>query len=562
MTPLSRRAYTGPRRNSSDERTRAKHGRNIAQARYGVGVTSLPQEFDLIVVGGGPAGSAAAAVAARGGARVLLLEAAAHPRPKVGESLLPGIVPVLEAMGCLAEVEAAGFQAKTGATHWGFGPRPWDLWLRDTDEFEGSWFVDRARFDALLFDAARSAGAVVRENAPARAAIEDKGRVVGVRFRGGEARARFVLDASGSAAKIAGPRSERSTIEGLRHRAHYAYWKSKGRLPAPRQEQGLFLGLETAWAWCFPVEEDVRSVGLVELEDSPPLDYESTVRASALAAILGEDAELLGAVQHARDWSYRCAPVTGAGWFAAGDAAGFIDPVLSTGVLLAMHSGWHVARCVLQVLGGELREEDATKNYAEHHSEMFGDLLRIVRFYYQQNQDRDAVFWESKRILTEHFELKPQKAFLILTSGLVRNLAFRESKTRVTESRLASALGEASTLDTHDPEELSFVCVHLEHQPSDDAAAQLYLLIEARDSAAPSLFRTKSYDINCLAPRYNNDPISVPSLEAPLRALHEKLSATDEGATLGEWWRTSRTKVAAALDELPPTIEVRRVFGE
>lgn len=527
-----------------------------------MGVTSKPEQFDLIVVGGGPAGSAAAAVAARGGARVLLLEATKHPRPKVGESMLPGIVPVLEAMGCLDDVEAAGFQPKTGATHWGFGPRRWDLWFRDTDEFEGAWFVDRARFDAILFDAARAAGAVVRENAPVIETVEDGGRVAGVRFRGGEARARFVLDASGSAAKIAGPRSERTTIEGLRHRAHYAYWKSDGRLPTPREEQALFVGLDASWAWCFPLAGNVRSVGLVELEDSPPLDYERVIRSSPVASILGADAELIGPVHHARDWSYRCEPVAGGGWFAAGDAAGFIDPLLSTGVFLAMHSGWHVARCVLDVLSGDISEEDATTSYAQHHREMFDDLLRIVRFYYQQNRARDAVFWESKRILNEHFALKPQKAFMILTSGLVRNLAFSESKSRATESRLANALGDASTLDTHDPDDLGFVCIHLEHRPEGDPPAQLYLLIEGRNNAAPSLFRTPSFDINCLAPRYENDPISVPKLEGPLRALHETLSATDEGASLGAWWRASRERVATALEALPPSIHVRRVFGE
>lgn len=527
-----------------------------------MGVTFEREHFDLIVVGGGPAGSAAAAVAARSGARVLLLEAAKHPRPKVGESLLPGIVPVLDAMGCLEAVEAAGFQPKTGATHWGFGPRPWDLWLRDTDEFEGSWFVDRARFDSILFEAAKNAGADVREEAPVMETLEERGRVAGVRFRGGEARARFVLDASGSAAKVAGPRSKRRNIEGLRHRAHYAQWKSRGRLPAPRTEQGLFVGLDTAWAWCFPVGDSLRSVGLVELEESPPLDYESVIRASPLAKVLGEDAELVGAVRHARDWSYRSEPVAGAGWLAAGDAAGFIDPVLSTGVLLAMHSGWHAARCVLQVISGDMSEEEATSTYASHHSEMFGDLLRIVRFYYQQNQDRDAVFWESKKILTERFELKPQKAFMILTSGLVRNLAFGESKARATKSRLEHALGDATELDEHDPDELGFVCVHLEHHPDSGPVAQLYLLIEVRNNAAPSLFRTPSFDINCLAPRYDNDPISVPELETPLRALHEALSATDDGAPLGAWWRTSRGRVAAALDELPPSIQVRRVFGE
>src|SRR5688572_9785 len=123
-----------------------------------------PTQHDLIVVGGGPAGSAAAAIAARAGLDVLLLEADQHPRRHIGESLLPGIIPILDEMGALEDVRNAGFTVKTGATHWNWGiTQEWDLWFRDNDDYDHAWLVERARFDELLFKAAVRAGAVAHE---------------------------------------------------------------------------------------------------------------------------------------------------------------------------------------------------------------------------------------------------------------------------------------------------------------------------------------------------------------------------------------------------------------
>ena len=113
--------------------------------------SEVSEPFDLIVVGGGPAGSTAAAIAALRGLSVLLLEAGRHPRAHVGESLLPGIIPILDEMGALEAVRAAGFRRKTGSTHHGWGQTPrWDLWLRDSEAYDHAWLVERARFDADL----------------------------------------------------------------------------------------------------------------------------------------------------------------------------------------------------------------------------------------------------------------------------------------------------------------------------------------------------------------------------------------------------------------------------
>ncbi len=532
--------------------------------------------WDLIVVGGGPAGTTVAAIAARGGMRVLLLEADVHPRVHVGESLLPGIMPILERMGALAEVEAAGFTPKTGTTHWQWGATPrWDLWFSDTDAYDHAYLVDRARFDEILFTAAAAAGAVTHSHAAARTFLWEGERCVGLRWRArGETEDHEsygpVVDASGQAALLARHLGLRENIAGLQHQASWAHFENAGRLPAPREHQALFVAERDHWLWLFPLTPTRASVGMVRLDpgdareddDSRAARFEAAVQGSPLfSGVLGA-AERVTPVRTQRDWSYRMARVAGPGWLLVGDAAGFIDPVLSTGVFLAMHAGFHAAELLLAQHRGELDAETVTRRYQQHHAELFGDLLRMVRFYYQQTLRREDYFWESKRILLrEDTELRPQKAFLILTSGLVRNLAY-EAVTDAAAARHATQLG-ADDIAEHDPDTLGFVCFALTFTGHGEPAT-LYLLIEPRRPAEPTLFRSRNWQINCLAPRYGNDPIREPALAGPLRTLAEQIRGLDDVADepLALFWRRARAQLIAAVETMGPSFTLARVFGE
>ena len=537
------------------------------------------ERWDLIVIGGGPAGTSVAACAARGGLRVLLLEADEHPRVHVGESLLPGIMPILERMGALAEVEAAGFVPKSGTTHWQWGATPrWDLWFADTDAYDHAYLVERARFDEILFHAAGRAGAVTHTHAAVRAVVWEDGRVVGVRWRRRgeevehEARARWTVDASGQAALLARQLGLRETIAGLQHQASWAHFEAAGRLPPPREHQALFVAERDHWLWLFPLSPTRASVGMVRLDPGDEREseasraerFDAAVQASALlSGVLGAAAQRVTPVRTQRDWSYRMHKVAGPGWLLVGDAAGFIDPVLSTGVFLAMHAGFHAAELLLAELRGGPDEGAVIDRYQRHHAELFGDLLRMVRFYYQQTLSRDDYFWESKRILLrEDTELRPQKAFMILTSGLVRNLAYAQVAAAAQERQQAALAREELAL--HDPDQLGFVCFHVEHSGEDGEADPLYLLFEPRRVAEPTLFRTRNWHINCLAPRHDNDPIRVPALAGPLRALAGRARELDdvEGEGLAQFWRRRRDALVAAVAQLGPNFALRRVFGE
>src|SRR5688572_22387522 len=90
--------------------------------------------WDAVVVGGGPAGSGVATYLAREGRRVLLLERERFPREHIGESLLPGVLPYLDALGVRGAVEQAGFERKEGQTFvWGRDRTPWEIDFRELD---------------------------------------------------------------------------------------------------------------------------------------------------------------------------------------------------------------------------------------------------------------------------------------------------------------------------------------------------------------------------------------------------------------------------------------------
>src|SRR5258707_522548 len=173
---------------------------------------TLPEMFDVCVIGAGPAGSALASRLVRLGRGVALVEKANFPRTHVGESLTGGVLPLLDSLGVITQMEAEEFLCAPKATV---------LWAdrlnhRDT---HGGYQVDRGAFDALLLRAARKAGVVVMQ--PARVIDKSFSQHWSIQLDTGEVlRARFLADAAGRSRFLGGAK----TAFGAPTIAIYGYW--------------------------------------------------------------------------------------------------------------------------------------------------------------------------------------------------------------------------------------------------------------------------------------------------------------------------------------------------
>lgn len=357
-----------------------------------------PDLYDAIVLGGGPAGSTAAISLAKAGLSALVLERAVFPRFHIGESLLPGMMGILRELGVAERIAQVPQVEKLGATFVnGDGRDHLSFLFADAlavrrGAESAAFNVERAPFDTALLEAARDAGAEVRR-ADARAILElgDGGVALAV-DEGGERRAvrgRFLVDASGQATVVGRHLGIRRVLPDLKKVAYFGQFEGVLRDPGAPGGFPVIAVCREGWFWLIPLDEQRTSVGLVMGADLakgmgvPPdrmLDWgiarspfmvERTAR-----AVRRPEGGILA------DFSYRCEPFAGPGYFLAGDAATFVDPIFSTGVCLGMASGLAAARAIGRLVRGEVSPEDERRRYAALVDETTAPFFRLVRLYY------------------------------------------------------------------------------------------------------------------------------------------------------------------------------------
>lgn len=325
-------------------------------------------DSDVVVAGGGPAGAAAAIACAMRGLRVVVVERDAITRDKPGESLHPGIEPLLAQLGA-----ADGLARVTGARNegiwiaWG-GERRFEPFGADADGPWSGFQVWRPDFDEMLLARARDLGADIRRPCAVTGVLPGG---AGVETTDGPVTARVVVDATGRARWLGRALGIASRAHSPRLLARYGY--ARGVCPARADAPALVADAE-GWTWTARVRPDVYQWTRVAFDGSQ-------ADASWMPAEF-RDLRPLGPSRGA-DVTWRLSErVAAPGWFMVGDAAATLDPTSSHGVLKALMSGMMAGHLIAPVVRGEAPAQAAAAAYQHWLSSWFAaDAEKLAEFY-------------------------------------------------------------------------------------------------------------------------------------------------------------------------------------
>jgi flavin-dependent dehydrogenase len=322
---------------------------------------------DVVVIGGGPAGSTVSTLLAQHGCKVQLFERERFPRFHIGESLIPETYWVLQRLKMLDKMKASPFVKKYSVqfvSASGKVSAPFYFWDNKPHECSQTWQVIRSEFDLMLLENAQEQGVEVHQETRVLEVLFEDDRAVGVRIQRKDGspelvRARVVVDASGQSTMLQNRFKLRLWDPVLNKGAIWTYWLRAYRDTG--RDEGATLVVQTTnkqgWFWYIPQHDDTVSVGVVA-----PFEYLFKGRGSH-EQTYNEEVEACPAIKQrvasgrratgyfaTKDYSYRSKQVAGDGWVLVGDAFGFLDPLYSSGVLLALKSGEMAADAIAEGL--------------------------------------------------------------------------------------------------------------------------------------------------------------------------------------------------------------------
>ena len=327
--------------------------------------------YDIIVIGGGPAGSTVATLVAEQGHRVLLLEREAEPQFKIGESLIPATYWTFKRLGMLEKLRVSHFPQKYSVQFYsrsGKASTPFYFFQTNPHDSAVTWQVLRSEFDEMLLDNAKEKGVEIRRGIGVREVLFEGETATGVVTQNVDGtretlHATVIVDSTGQRSLI-GKQLNLNTIEpNLKMASLFTHYEGGQRDEGIDEGATLILHTEEkdSWFWSIPLPYNRTSIGVVgELDyllqnrrdadgklNAQKIFNEELAKCAPLQQRL-EGAKQLLPIQTTKDFSYRASRIAGNNWVLVGDAFGFLDPVYSTGLFLALKSGEMAADVIIE----------------------------------------------------------------------------------------------------------------------------------------------------------------------------------------------------------------------
>jgi len=356
---------------------------------------------DVVVVGGGPSGSTISTILAQKGLSVELFERDHFPRFHIGESMIPNTYFAMQRTGLLEKMRGSHFVKKHSVqfvTQKGRLSEP--FYFADNKEHESSqtWQVRRSEVDKLALDHARSQGVKVSEGARVLEVIFEGTKAVGVRVKPEdgperEIRSKVVIDASGQSTLIIDRFGLRAWDPQLKKAALWTYWK--GAYRDTGRDEGATIVIQTegkkGWFWYIPLHDDIVSVGVVadheyllknrENKDPETIYFEEVAKAPGVQPRI-KDATRCDIFRIQKEYTYRAKKAAGDGWCLVGDAFGFLDPLYSSGLLLALTSGSMAADAIIEGFAKNDFSESQLRKWEAPYLQGMDRIRRLVCEFY------------------------------------------------------------------------------------------------------------------------------------------------------------------------------------
>ena len=360
----------------------------------------MTEHFDAIVIGGGPAGCATATILAQHGHNVVVLEREKVPRYHIGESLIPFTYPALEKLGLVPLMKDSCFIKKYSVqfvSPSGRASQPFYFYNRyDRETIAQTWQVLRSEFDQILMDNARSKGAQVREEVEVLEVQKEGDRFVGARAKDKdgkitEYRAPITVDASGRQAIASVQNGWRRGDPKLNKVAVWTYYKGAKR------DEGIDGGATTVafvpdkgWFWYIPQHNDFISVGVVaeakyltrDGVKDPQAIFEREIKQNKWIEEHLACGKSNGEYRITGEYTFRSQYCAADGLVMVGDAFGFLDPVFSSGLMLALKSGVLAGETIHEAL---LEKDFSAAKFTEYGrvmSEGIENMRKLVYAFY------------------------------------------------------------------------------------------------------------------------------------------------------------------------------------